>query len=179
MSSDDVVILTLTVGPAICGVIAIRLLFRHSATTGTAVVTPQVFAIIGGLVGISFGMVFFADPNGRVVIETGSFFLVGGICLGAWVGAVARKTYARMNRGRSAVFILVVTLLGGSIGAPIGWIVGDINAPRAVSYDTIEGYYRARDQISASRMMLGSAIGSGVGFLLGLTEIAFRRRGAT
>lgn len=172
MSSDDAAILTFTVGPAIAGVIAIRLLFRHSATTGAAVVTPQVFAIIGGLVGMAVGMVLFHDREselGRVDIAIGALALICGLIVGSLLGSGASRLYSRLNRGRTALFLLTVTFLGGSIGAPIGWLAGSLNPQTQAELE----------QLTTGRMMWGTAIGSGVGLILGLTEIVFRRRGAT
>ena len=167
MSIDDIWILTLSLGSAIGGVIAIHATFRHAGPTRDAVITPPVFAVVGGLIGISIGMIWLSDTAGNVKLETGVPLLIGGLFFGAVAGAGLKAIYSRMGRGKAVVFILVVTILAGRIGAPIGWVAGFI---------TEFGY---REQVSVSRMMWGAIIGAGVGFLLGLSEVLFRRRGAT
>jgi membrane protein CcdC involved in cytochrome C biogenesis len=163
---------------AIGALIAIRLTFRNAPSPRDALFTPPVFAACGALIGISIGMLWAADREGRVVIEKGMLALVCGTSLGALAGVGAQTVYQRLNRGKAAVFVLVMMLVGGSIGAPIGWVVGSLTEPSAGQFDLAGDFEHYRQRWWASRMMWGTAIGSGVGLLLGLPEVVFRRRGA-
>jgi len=69
MSTNDAVILTPILLATIAALIAIRLTFRNAATAPSALFTPAVFAVCGALIGISIGMICFADRDGRVRIE--------------------------------------------------------------------------------------------------------------
>ena len=165
MSTDTIEILTPILLGAIAVVVAVRWTFRNASTAHDALISPPVFAICGSSIGISFGMVWFADQEGRVVIEKGMLGLVGGGFLGMMAGAAAKDRYARLKRGKAAAFVLTMVLLGGSIGAPIGWLVGNVTA---IGID--------REQVSIDRMMRGIAIGSGVGLLLAMSDLVFRMR---
>lgn len=172
MSIDDATILALVLTPVIGGVIAIHLLFRHSASNREAVITPQVFAIIGGLIGISVGMIWFADREselGRVDINTGAVVLIVGASFGSLLGVGAKRVYSGIGHTRTAFFLLTLALLGGSIGAPIGWIAGSLNPQSREEFE----------QLSTSRMLWGTAIGAGIGLVFGLSDMVFQRRGAT
>jgi hypothetical protein len=169
MSTSDVCILTPILLATIAALIVIRLTFRNAATARDALITPAVFAVCGALIGISIGMIWLADREGRVTIEKGVLVLGCGASLGALAGVGAKKVYPRLKWGKAAGFVLVTMVLGGSIGAPIGWLAGNMGARKVYEIE----------ELSTSRMMWGIAIGSGVGFLLGLSEVLFRRRGAT
>jgi len=168
---DTAGILIPVLSGAVAALIGIRLTFRRAATARDALLTPLVFAICGGLVGISSGMIWVADREGRVTIEKGMAFLICGATAGAMVGGVARNYCLRMNRGKATISVLVVAILGGSIGAPLGWIEGDVESRMNGEFE--------REQLSASRMMWGAVIGSCVGLLVGLSETLLRRRGVT
>jgi hypothetical protein len=169
MSHDDVCILTPILLAAITALIVIRQTFRSTSTARDAVVTPPGFAVIGGLAGISVGMIWLSDDTGRVVIEKGVPALLCGIVVGTAVGFGAREVYSRLRQGKAFVYVLVVTLLGASIGAPVGWLAGSTRARNVYEHQ----------QMSMSGMMWGIVIGSGVGFLVGLPEVLFRRSEAT
>lgn len=177
MSIDPILALTLLA--AIAALFAIRLTFRNAATARDALFTPTVFAICGGLIGIAVGMIWLADREGRVTIDKGAMLLTGGICLGSLAGAGARNVYSRLNRGKAAAFVLMMMLLGGSIGAPIGWLAGAGGAGGASNYELKSDYEHALKELSRQRMLWGILFGSGIGLFLGFTELLFRRRGAT
>lgn len=168
MSTDDAVILTLSFGTAIGAVIAVHVTFRRAAGARDAVMTPTIFAVGDGLIGIAIGMIWRSNGDGRVTLEDGFPLLLGGLFVGGIAGTGVREWYLKSGRGKAHAFVLVVTLLAASIGAPIGWIVGP--------FGTGFGY---SEQASSSGMMWGAVIGAGMGFLLGLSEVLFRGRGAT
>ena len=179
MSTSDACILTPILLTTIGALIAIRVTFRNAVTVRDAVFGPVVFGVCGALIGISIGMVWFADREGRVRIEEGLLLLLCGAGLGGLVGAAAKRVYPRLNRGKAAAFVLVVALLGGSIGAPIGWVVGSVDTAGASEYDTRSDSEQALKRWTRRQMMWGIGIGSGIGLLLGLATVMFQRRGAT
>lgn len=179
MSTDDASVLIPTLFATIAALVVIRLTFRHAATARDALISPAVFAACGGLIGISVGMIWFSNQDGRVVIEDGFRLLMCGSILGVVAGVGARRIYSRLKRGRSAAYILAMMLLVGSIGAPVGWIAGEATAPRAGEWTDAADYDYDLKLWRASRMRWGIAIGSGVGLLVGLSDVVFRRRGAT
>ena len=166
MSNDDVKILTPILLATIAALVAIRLTFRNAANARAAMFSPAVFAICGALIGISIGMIWLSDREGRVEIGYGFLMVFCGASLGFMLGAVAKNVYSKLNRGKATAFVLVTMLLGGSIGAPIGWLVGEIK----------DGPF---EEFRTSGMVRGTTIGSLVGLLLGLSEVLFRRRGTT
>jgi hypothetical protein len=168
--SIEAIVLTAILVPTIVGAIGFRIHFRHASTLGDAVVTPPVFAVCGTLVGISIGMIWFQlGPNsGRVPLETSCPIAFLGASVGALTGVWARHIYQRLQRGKTIAILLVVTLLAGSIGAPSGWIIGDLTPKED-----------AHEQLRTSWMVGGLVIGSGIGFLLGLSELVLRRKGLT
>ena len=163
MSTDPILVLSL-IG-MIAALVAIRLTFRNAASVRDAVMSPAVFAVCGALIGISVGMIWLSDREGRVTIDKGMLLLFCGASLGALVGAGARNVYPRLNRSKTATLVIVMMLLGASVGSPLGWIVGSMD--------------EMHDQgIRIHKMLLGLAIGSSIGLSLGLFEVSFRR-GAT
>jgi hypothetical protein len=168
MSHDDITILTPILLMALGALIVTRLTFRNAGPALGAIITPPVFAVIGGLVGISAGMIWLSDSEGRVTIDKGILVLLCGSAAGAVIGVGARVVYCKLRRGKTVAIVLVVMLLGACIGAPIGWLVVDIST---------KGAHDGR--ICLSGMARGVAIGSAIGLLLGLPEVLFRRGGVT
>lgn len=168
-------ILVLSMAGMIAALVAMRLTFRNAANVRDAVISPTVFAVCGALIAISIGMIWLSDSDGRVTIDKGMVRVVLGTCLGAWVGAGARNIYLRVDRGKIAAFLLVTTILAGSIGTTIGWLFGEVGGQNG-------WIVRPNDSQEEYRMIgmtWGLAIGSGIGVVFGLSEVVFHRRGAT
>lgn len=179
MSIDTIQILTPILIVAIVALIVVRLTFSTAARVGDALVTPIVFVVIGALIGISSGMIWLVDQDGRVTIDKGVLLVVCGAPLGLLAGVIAQRVYSRLHRSKATAFVLVVMLLSGSIGASLGWIMGGGSAGSAAGYETADEYKHDLEQWSTSGMMDGVLIGSGIGFLLGLSEVLLHRRRAT
>ena len=163
MSTDPILVFSL-IGMFVA-LVVIHLTFRNALNAREALFTPAVFAACGALTGISIGMIGLSDREGRVTIDKGILLVVCGTILGALAGAGAKQVYSRLNRGRVFAFVLMMTLIGGSIGSPLGWIKGSLD-------DMHE------DGIRSHAMLLGVAAGSGIGLILGLFEVILHRRGA-
>jgi outer membrane lipoprotein SlyB len=147
---------------AVVAVVAIRQQFRSARNAREALVSPEVFAIAGALLGISAGMVWFVDRSyRRINIEQGSMHALLGAVVGGLVGVGVEAGYSRLRRAKIIVAVLTLMLLAGSIGAPIGWLYGDIAANPPVEVD----------QSARRGMMWGAVIGCFVGLALGLLEV--------
>jgi ABC-type xylose transport system permease subunit len=175
MSTDPILVLSLC--GMIMALIAVRLTFRYSPNPRAALFSPTVFAACGELIGISSGMIWWSDKTGRVDIDKGMTVVACGGFLGAMIGAIAMIHYPSMKQGKTTVFLLMMMFLGGCIGAPIGWLAG--HEPVAGDFETNADFELATARLTSSRMIWGTAIGSGIGLLVGLSEVLFRRRGVT
>lgn len=155
---------------AIVVAILMHLHFRNATDVRVAVVSPPVFAVIGTLVGISAGMMWLwvgTKPawDGRIFIEQGVAHALAGAAVGAIVGTAAKGIFERWSRTRAVGFALTLVLLGTSIGAPIGWLYGDIRRHRLEDDATVEAV-----QSTQSGMLWGAAVGCLVGLTVGLLE---------
>jgi hypothetical protein len=140
--------------------------FLRASSPRDAIVTPEVYAICGALVGISTGMIWLVDNNGRVALEKGFLALACGACVGAVAGGVTREYYSKLSRGKVAIFLLSMAVLGGSVSAPIGWISGDVAA-------TVAGNPN-RAELCASRMLISILFGATIALLLAIQDLLKR-----
>ena len=147
----------------------VRMSFKHADSPRTALVSPTVFALCGGLIGITVGMLSSEDKEGRVPLERGAPFLFCGAGLGAAIGIAAMRGYKRFSRVRSVVFVLTMVFLTGSIGGPAAWVVGLF-----VTTDSLEFV-----ETNGTRMSWGIAIASSVGFAIGISHVFLRRGSAS
>jgi hypothetical protein len=145
--------------------------FEEAPDVRTAVVGPPVFAVIGALLGISMGMMWLwgdaaTSWQGRISIGQGVAHALAGAAIGGVVGIGAKAIFARFSRTRVIGVVLTLMLLAASIGAPAGWLYGDVSVRNAGE----------AEQLTRSGMMWGSGIGCFVGFAIGLFEVCFGGR---
>jgi hypothetical protein len=146
---------------AVVIVILMHLHFRNAPDMRVAVVSPPVFAVIGALLGISVGMIWFLDGERTVFIEYGVMRALAGAALGGFVGVGAKAAFAMLGRAKIVAVVLTLMLVGASIGSPLGWCYGAVVDPAEVRGLTQKG------------MIWGAAIGCLVGLVLGLFEACF------
>jgi hypothetical protein len=152
---------------AIVIAILMHLHFKKAPDVRVALVSPEVFVVIGCLVGISLGMRYFPDGRGRVLLDHGVIHALAGVVAGGFIGIGVRELFERWTRARIVAVVLTLVLLGGSIGAPIGWLYGSGLVPDPDKLN----------QLTPGRGMLwGSAIGCIVGLAVGLYESCLCRR---
>jgi hypothetical protein len=158
---------------AVIVAVAMHQHFSQAADVREALVDPKVFAIVGALVGISVGMVWFVDERyRRIYIEQGILHVLAGVAVGGLLGVGVKAGFSRLRRTRIVVVVLTLMLLGGSIGAPIGWLYGDISVNASVM----------AEENARLGMMWGAVIGCSVGLALGVLELwrgARRAKAAT
>src|SRR5262245_14132945 len=122
-------------------------------------IVPVVTALTGAATGICWAMLYRATPSGRVSLDDSMPGAMCGVIVGFVVGvALEAASYGRPTL-RSALGIMAVTLLCGSVAAPFGWIFGD-NQPER----------------EPRKWMLCAAIGGTVvGFGLGVAQWMLER----
>jgi hypothetical protein len=167
------ILLAFLLGAVIIAIL-MHLHFRNAPDVRAALVSPPVFALGGCLIGISLGMAWLssnAEPmwNGRIHLEQGVIHALFGSVVGAFVGLGASAIFARMERTRIIAVVFTLILLGGSIGAPIGWLYGDVfrNGPE---------YADEAAKLTRRGMLWGIGIGSSAGVILGLLDACFGGR---
>jgi hypothetical protein len=161
---------------AVAIAIVMHLHFKNAPNVRVALVSPPVFAIAGCLIGISVGMMWLWDDTtttwtGRIHIEQGVVHALAGAAVGGLVGMGVKAIFARLPKTRIVAAVLTLMILAASIGAPIGWLYGDVLRHRAADDATVEAVQSTR-----SGMIWGSAIGCVVGLVLGLSEAYFGGR---
>ncbi|HSQ54183.1 MAG TPA: hypothetical protein VLM40_00435 [Gemmata sp.] len=163
---DTTLILVVFGGGALAIAIAMHFHFKNASDMRAALVSPQVYAVIGALLGISMGMIWFwgndsAAWNGQIHLEQGALHAAVGAIGGGLAGMSARAIFANFPRMRVISFILTLVLLGASIGTPIGGIYGNIAGQQAV--DTA--------RMTLNGMIWGGVAGCAVGMVLGLLQV--------
>ena len=143
---------------AVVIVILMHLHFRNAPDMRVAVVSPPVFAVIGALLGISVGMIWFLDGERTIFIEYGVMRALVGAAVGGFVGVGAKAAFAMLGRAKIVAVVLTLMLVGASIGSPLGWCYGAVVDPTEVRGLTQKG------------MIWGAAVGCLVGLVLGLFE---------
>jgi hypothetical protein len=158
------------------GAVVIALLmhlhFKDVPDVRGAVVGPSVFAVIGALIGISVGMMWLWVETekaweGRIYIDRGVLNAFVGGAVGAIVGTGAKVIFDRFPRTRAVGVVFTLMLLAASIGAPTGWLYGEVFRHRKADGAVVEAV-----RSTQSGMMWGSAFGCAVGFALGLFEVS-------
>jgi hypothetical protein len=93
---------------------------------------PLACAVIGGAVGVCLAMLYRQEPGERahVYIEDSLPLLVSGTVVGCFVGVCISAACRRWPRVAPGLTVLVMTVLGAGIVAPLGWIAGDLGSPR-------------------------------------------------
>jgi hypothetical protein len=146
--------------------VLMHLHFKKAPDVRVALVSPEVFGVIGCLVGISLGMLYYPDGHGRVFLEHGVIHGLAGVVVGAFIGIGVRELFERWTWARIVAVVLTLVLLGGSIGAPVGWLCGSGSVPDPDKLD----------QLTPGRgMFWGGAIGCLVGLAIGLYEACLGR----
>ena len=123
---------------------------------------PVACTLIGGLAGICLGMLFRQEPNERahVHLEDSVPFLLGGAVAGCLAGVYVFTACTRWPRAQPLMNILVMTVLGAAISAPIGWMIGD----------------QGMERLARKGMAVGAAIGMGGGLSFGILQSLTDRR---
>jgi len=118
---------------------------------------PVACTLIGGAVGICLAMLYHQEPNERahVYLEDSLPLLVGGLVFGCLGGVCIFAASARWPWLLLGLTMLVMTLLGAAIAAPLGWIAGDTGMERTPR----EG------------MAVGAAIGAAGGLVCGGVQL--------
>jgi hypothetical protein len=160
------ILVAFLIGAVVLAVL-MHLHFKHASDAWIALVSPQVFAIAGALIGIAVGMVWFPDTRDRIYLENGMLHAVLGAVVGALVGAGIKEVFARLTRARILIVVFSLSLLAGSIGAPIGWVYAIVASP----YPDHPGQLTTRAGI-----LWGLILGCVVGLVLGLLEACFGKR---
>ncbi|MBI1915692.1 MAG: hypothetical protein HYS12_13315 [Planctomycetes bacterium] len=137
-----------------------------------AIIGPGTFALIGAATGVSLGMLVFHDRDewGRVSLVVSCPLAIGGALLGSFFGVLVSSIYHQRPGLRTALSILTVMLLGGSSGAPIGWLLG--GSLGEMPYPTHEDFEEATRQAMGS----GALIGAISGLFLALLQTLWERR---
>jgi hypothetical protein len=88
---------------------------------------PVAGTLIGGAVGVCLAMLYRQEPEARahVYIDDSLPLLLGGAVLGCLAGVCMLALCKWWPWAISPLTVLVMTLLGAAILAPIGWIAGD------------------------------------------------------
>ncbi len=171
-------ILLTCLGVAVVSAILMRLHFRNAPDVRSALIGPPVFAVIGALIGISAGMMWLwvgaeggGGWEGRIHLEQGVANVVVGTAVGGVMGIGALAIGTRYPRTRVVVVVLTLMLLTTSMGAPIGWLYGDLRRHRMADDPATEAV-----RSTQNGMMWGSAIGCAVGLSIGLLEAVFGKQ---
>jgi hypothetical protein len=126
-----------------------------------SIVGPVAYSLIGAGVGISIGMLFFSQGSserGRIGFESSVPLAMGGACIGGAIGLSIAAAYRRFEHGRPIIQVLTTTLLWVAIGAPMGWLAGDIRSTNIVNHS----------QLTRLGMLYGAVSSAAVGLLSGL-----------
>jgi hypothetical protein len=102
---------------------------------------PVAFTLIGGSFGICWAMLYRQSPHERaqVFLEDSFQPFFGGALLGLVVGMIVLTTCISFPGTTPFVRLLVTSLLGLAIAAPLGWIIGDYGASRRPQRGMIVG----------------------------------------
>jgi hypothetical protein len=124
----------------------------------TIAILPVVYALVGAGCGVCFAMLLWQEPVERahVFLDDSVHLALPGLVAGALAGVAASAACSRWPGAAPGVSMASTALLGASIAAPLGWIVGDL----------LDGRF-ARE---------GMAVGALVGFCLGLVFAAAQAR---
>jgi hypothetical protein len=118
-------------------------------------------SLIGGLTGICVGMLYRQDPNERATVHLEDCLPLfgGGLAFGYLAGTCVFAVCLRWPGCAPSMAVLVMTLLGTALAAPLGWIVGEFGKERQ----------------SCKGMAIAAAIGAVVGLTSGLFQFLIYR----
>jgi hypothetical protein len=117
---------------------------------------PVAFTLIGGAIGICWAMLYRQEPQERAHVYLDDSFpcLCAGAAAGFLVGLIVFTACARWPALLSIATVVIATLLGAGIIAPIGWIAGDSGI----------------DRQPRQGMMNGAVTGAAIGLILGVLQ---------